>query len=340
MAKKININPNDFEPIVVNGCLVEANTIYEIVAKEPSDKSPDIYTRLGSVKERFPGVGNTASLAQGDSGFFDASPIFNTIDGVKNNWIKRKELADKYFEIFAEPMKNYISEIQRIRIPTDDEFFDKHYPGGYFSTEIGEGKQFNTANPKERFKLYIALIDGQLAMKGKRTDEEKEVGLKDELDMFHQDAQYCYQSLTEKKSKGELMAELEMTASFEFGNLLRSDKNVLIGLLSYINIPIKKEISLSELNTIYKLKIESEPRKLKEFMGIMDLYKENPKQLIEEIDLLDKLKSKKGRELVTKQGSSFYMDEIVLGSNMKSVAATLLKPESVDLLKKFYLNFD
>ena len=97
---------------------------------------------------------------------------------------------------------------------------------------------------------------------------------------------------------------------------------------------------LKELNTIYKLKIESEPRKLKEFINIMDLYKENPKGLIEEIDLLDKLKSKKGRELVTKQGSSFYMDEIVLGSNMKSVASTLLKPESVDLLKKFYLNFD
>ena len=340
MAKKININPNDFEPIVVNGCLVEADTIYEIVAKEPSDKSPDIYTRLGSVKERFPGVSNTASLAQGDSGFFDGSPIFNTIDGVKNNWIKRKELADKYFEIFALPMKNYISEIEKIRVPTDNEFFDKHYPGGYFSTEVGEGKQFNTANPKERFKLYIALIDGQLAMKGKRTDEEKEEGMKDELDMFHQDAQYCYISMSDKKSKTELVAELEMESSYEFGNLLRSDKDILVGLLSYINIPVKKDISKAELNSLYKTKIESDTRKLKEFIEILKTYKEKPKALAAEMDLLEKLKSKKGRELVTKDGSSFYLNDVVLGSNLKSVVSTLLKPESIDLLKQFYLNFD
>ena len=91
---------------------------------------------------------------------------------------------------------------------------------------------------------------------------------------------------------------------------------------------------------MYKLKIESDHRKLKEFMAILNTYKEKPKELAEEIDLLEKLKSKKGRELVIKDGSSFYMDDIVLGSNMKSVASTLLKPESVDLLKKFYLNFD
>ena len=340
MAKKINVNPNDFEPIVVNGCLIEANTVYEIVAKEPSDKSPDVYIRLKSVKERYPGVGNSCSLTQSDSGFFDGSPIFNTIDGVKNNWVKRKELADKYFEIFALPMRNYISEIERIRVPTDNEFFDRNYPTGYLSATVGEAIQFNTANPIDRFKLYIAIIEGQLSMKGKRTEEEKEMGLKDETDMFHQDTQYSYISLSDNKSKKEIAAELEMETAYEFGNLLRSETELLKGMLNYINVPVKKDASKAEMNTLYKTKIESDTKKLKEFMGILETYKKTPKQLKEEIDILEKLNSKKGRELISKDGSSFYFNNTVLGSNLKSVASTLLKPDNQDFLKQFYLNFD
>lgn len=340
MAKKVSINPNDFDPIIVNGCLIEPNTVYEVTAKEPSDKSPDVYTRLGSVKERYPGVSNTVSLTQSDTGFFEGSPIFNSIDNVKNNWVKRKELADKYFEVFALPMRNYISEIERIRIPTDNEFFDRNYPSGYFTVTVGEGYQFNTANPVDRFKLYIAISEGQLSMKGKRTQEEKEEGLKDELDMFHQDAQYSYVSISDKKTKKEQRAELEMESSYEFGNLLRSNQDVLIGLLSYINITVKKDISKAELNSLYKTKIEEDPTKLKEFIKILKDYKTNPKQLTAEIDLLEKLKSKKGRELIHKDGSSYYMNDTVLGSNLKSVVSTLLKQDNEDLLKQFYLKFD
>ena len=107
MAKRvINKNPNDFEPIVVNGCLIEPNTVYEVVAKEPSDKSPEDYRKLGSVKERFPGVSNTVSLTQSDSGFFEGSPVFNTIEGLKNDWIKRPQVADEYFEIFCKATSN------------------------------------------------------------------------------------------------------------------------------------------------------------------------------------------------------------------------------------------
>lgn len=340
MAKKINLDPNHFDPIVVNGCLVEPNTTYEIVAKEPSDKSPDIYKRLGSVKERFPGVANNITLTQGDTGLFDGSMIFNTIDGAKNNWVKRKELADLYFKIFVEPMKNYISEIERMRVPTDEEFFNRAYRTGYLTVNVGEGIQFNTANPIDRFKLYIAIIEGQLSMKGKRTQEEKEEGLKDELDLYHQDAQYSFVSISDRKSKTEQSAEIEMEASYEFGNLLRAEFDTLVGLLNYINISIKKDISKAELNTLYKLKIESDPRKLKEFVEILKTYKDNPKQITAEIDLLDKLKSKKGRELIHKDGSSFYFNDIVLGSNFKSVVSTLLKPENQDLVKQFYLNFN
>lgn len=340
MAKKIVRNPNEFEEIVVNGCLIEPNTVYEIVSKEPTPDSPPVYHDLASVKERFPGVGNSTSLSQQDSGFFEDSPVFNKYVEIKNDYGKRKELADKYFEIFAEPMKTYIPDIERIRIPTDSVFFDDNYPKGYMSVVIEEGVQFNTANPVDRFRLYIAIIEGEIVMKGKREPEEKELGLKDELDRYGSNAQFAYISMNQSKTKKEQQAEIEMEASYRFGELLRSDKNSLVGMLNYINIPVKVDISKPELNTLYKTKIEVDKKKLKEFIEILAQYDSRPRELKTEFDLLDKIKSKKGRELIQKDGSSYYYGDKVLGSNLKSIVSMLMKPENEDILKEFYFNFD
>lgn len=338
-TKKVTRNPNDFEPIVVNGCLIEPNTIYEIVPKEPSNSSPEIYKKLGSVKERIPGVSNSASLSQSNTGFFDDSPSFSRNDFARNDWAKRAELADLYYNIFAAPMRSYIPEIERIRVPTDNEFFDNAYLTGYLTVKIGEGIQFNTANPVDRFKLYIAAQEGELSMKGKRTEEEREIGLKDETDIFNQDAQYAYISISERKNKKESIAQQEMEASYKFGEMLRKDKNTLIGILSYINVPVKKDASTAELNTMYKTSIEGDNLKLKEFVTMIERYEESPSDMKNEFELLDKVKSKKGRELIQKEGSSFYFKDIVLGSNYKSVVATFLKEDNADLLKDFYLNY-
>ena len=71
MAKKIIRNPNDFDPIVVNGCLIEPNSVYEIVPKTTvASNVPEIYRTLDSIKERIPGVSNTITLTQSDTGFF------------------------------------------------------------------------------------------------------------------------------------------------------------------------------------------------------------------------------------------------------------------------------
>jgi hypothetical protein len=346
MAKKLTQdttlvrNPNDFEPIVVNGSLVEPNTVYEIVSKDPSDNTPPIYQELGATKERMPGVSNTITLTQGDSGFFSSSPIFNKFDGVRNDWKKREELAQLYYDVFAAPLKMYISEIEKIKIPTDDEFFDKNYPQGHFTVNVGEGVQLNTGNPIERFKLYVALIEGELCMKGKRDEEEKELGLKDEHDMYNQDAQYAFISITERKNKKEQQAEIEMEASFRFGELVRGDKDLLTSMLTYINVPVKKEFSRAELNSLYKTKIENDRAKLKEFVLILEQLDARPNELKIEFELLEKVKSKKGRELIHKEGSAYYFNEVVLGSNLKSVVASLMKRENEEILKQFYFNFE
>ena len=144
----------------------------------------------------------------------------------------------------------------------------------------------------------------------------------------------------ERKSKKEQQDEIEMEAAYRYGQLLRESKDSLVGILTYINIPVRKDTPKAELNSLFKTKIEADKRKLKEFVEMIKKYDESPKQLNIEFELLDKLKSKKGREIVLKEGSSYYFNEVVLGSNLKSVVSTLLKPENAEILKEFYLNFD
>lgn len=339
MAVQKRKNPNDFDPIVINGCLIEPDTIYEIVPKEPGASSPESYIELGSTKERIPGVGNTVSLSQSDTGFFSASGIFSRDEKLKNDWNAREKMADEYYRIFAEPLKMFIADIEQIRVPTNDEFFNKNYDRdgkNLFSVTVGEGKQFNTANPLSRFQLYIAVIEGEVVMKGKREEEERALGLRDEGDtVFSGDAQYAYVSITNRKSKKEQIAELEMECAYKFGDLLRKEKDLLVGMLQYVGVPVLKSATKAELNTSYKKNIEGNREKTKAFFEVLEKYEKEGKNFKTEIEILERLKTKKGREAVNKEGSTYYMGDIPLGSNPKSIAAILMKDP--DLLKSFYI---
>ncbi|MDR1019020.1 MAG: hypothetical protein LBM02_10020 [Lachnospiraceae bacterium] len=330
-------NPNDFDPIVINGCLIEPNTIYEIVPKDPNVSSPEIYKDLMSVKERMPGVSNTVSLSQENTGFFAASIIFNKDERIKNDWSEREKKADELYKVFAEPLRMFIADIEQIRVPTNDEFFDKNYDRdgkNLFSVTIGEGQQFNTANPLSRFQLYIAIIEGEVAMKGKREDDEKELGLKDENDIYHSDAQYSYVSIINRKSKKEQTASEEMESIYRFGELLRKDKELLVGMLQYIGVPTMITATDLELNTSYKKNIDGNREKIRAFLDVLERFDRYGETFRKEIKLLERLKTKKGREAIVKDGSTYYMGDVPLGSNPKSVVATLMKDDS--LLQTFY----
>lgn len=340
MAKNIRSKQSgSFEPIVVMGCLIEPNTVYEVVPREPNDKAPEIYREMGSMKERHPGVSNSVDLTQGNTGFFPDSPSFNNTD-YRSDWKKRADMAKRYYEVFAEPMKMYLPEIERIKVPTDNDFFDKAYVTGMLTADVGEGIQFNTENILDRFKLYVAIQEGQLAMKGKRTDEERKEGLKDEWDPVNQDAQYCYISITERKVKKEQDAQVEMDTVFRFMDLLRKDKEVLSQMLSYIGIKVSPEAPDAAFNVAYKNNIESNKSKFKDFLFILERFDSDSVGLKRELDLLAKVVSPKGKELIKKDGVYFYYKGTSLGSNSKSMVAALMKPENADLLKSFELDYD
>lgn len=340
MAKKKN--PNDFDDIVVKGCLIKANTVYEIVSKTPPDNSPELLVKLKSMKMRTPGMGNTVTLTQSDTGFFPASPCFTDNKITQNDWSERERLSNLYYKVFAEPMKMYISEIDRIKTPADNEFFDKFYATEYSSVTIEEGMQFDTSNPSDRFRLYIAIQEGQLTMKGKAKPEQVELGILGENNHLAPDAQYCYISLSETKSKQELDSELDMNSSYTFGRLLREDRDILISLLNYISIPVKSDASQAELNSLYKVSIENRKDKMNELLRHVSRYdsKDTKSQLLKELEIHDMIRSKFGRKLLISEHNTFYFRGVPLGSNNRSIVASLVKEENEDLLKEFKLAYN
>lgn len=334
MAKKSS-NPNDFDPIVVNGCLIEPHTIYEIVNKKPSGQINPAYIEIGSVKERFPGVSNVITLCHADTGFFEGSPIFNVIPETKKDYGKRQEYADKFYKIFAEPLRNYVSEIERIRIPSDAEFFKKLYAQGYLTVDIREGVQFNTSNPLDRFRLYVAILEGELVMQGVRTEEEREMGAVNEGDITKSDVQYCYVSVNKRKSTAEETALLEADTQYRFRDMSLKQKELLQDILFYMGVTVDKDYSDKELVSIYKTKIEKNKSKFKELVSCFEKLDNDGVLFETEMSLIRKLRDSNISSVLSKQGGVYYLGEVPLGSNHKSVVASLLKEGNEELYEKF-----
>ena len=172
-------------------------------------------------------------------------------------------------------------------------------------------------------------------MKGVREDDEKEKGLRDESDILNNDAQYAYVSISNRKNKTEQNAELKMECIYRFGELLRKDKDLLVGLMQYVGVPALKSATKGELTATYNKNVDGNREKTKAFADVLEKLDKEPENFKKEIEILDRLKTKKGREAVVKDGSTYYMGDAPMGSNHKSIAATLLKDE--DLLKTFYI---
>lgn len=339
MAKKIK--SNSFEDIIVNGCLIEADTVYEIVPRNPVGSVPTEYKQMGSSKERVPGVTNMVTLSPFTTGFFMNSDIFNRDPVIRSDWDKRAAKAEKLFNTFAEPMRMYIPDIDRIKYPSDDEFFDKYnsdFINKYLMVDIGEGVKFDTSNPIQRFKLYIAIVEDQLVMKGRRTEEERQLGLRDEGDVAFGDAQYAYVSTKEKKNKIQTKAISKMESSFRFATMAKNDKDLLIRILNYIGIPTQSSASTADLYVLYENSIEGNIDKQNAFVNILERYDENPSSFDRELDLLAKLNSRKGGNIVSPVNGILYMGDVPLGANLKSAAQKLIEDPS--LMEIFEARFE
>lgn len=324
----------DFEKngIVVNGCHIKAKTIYTISDKAPT-AAPDVYMhKLGSEKEKFPGIGNSVTFGTYndlyDTGFHGSSYVFTKMK-IKS-YEEKEILAKKLYVIFGEPISHLISPSDREKLldPIAYEFFErKSRDDKYFkllNVKISDGLQFDTNNPKDRFLFYIAVLADAIVEKGQRTKEERLAGASNETDVVKTTTQYTYKQGKTKNSRQDelLLAEIQATESFSI--LKYENRDTLIKLLNYsipnVSLSVKDDDDTVRLSFNYQVINHSDKyKRIDRFNKFYKLYQEDKSKLENIFTVYD---------ILVKNKSTFIKDGKVTVDN-KSLGSLKAAPELI-----------
>lgn len=324
--------------IIVNGCIIEDNTIYEVSARSPRvDNAPSYYRdpKYDSVKEKMPGVSNTFSFGadmQGlyNTGFHQNSVVFNNDKEVANDWNKREKKSKELFNFIMKPLQHLILDVDRAKEPLNYDFFeDEDLYRNFFKVELNSHTTFNTSNPKDKLALYISIITNNICMVGKRSQEEKDLGLRDEDSYGDVSTQYVYTSIKNQKSKSEKNTESEFDATYNFGFYLKQDRELLISILNNLGLGLRKDVEDVRLKTVFKTQVLNSLDNINKFNRLVNDYEKDPKTFNKLAEITAKVNSPASRKAITKDGKTWYMGEVPLGSNKKSVIDKLYKDEAL-----------
>ena len=316
----------DFEKngIVVNGCLIKAKTIYTISDKTPV-AAPEVYMhKLGSEKEKFPGIGNSVTFGTYndlyDTGFHPSSYVFSRMK-IKS-YEEKEILAKKLYVIFGESIAHLISPADREKLldPIAYDFFervtrdDKYFK--LLNVKVTDGLQFDTNNPKDRFHFYISVLADAVVEKGTRTKEERALGTSSETDITKSNAQYTYKQGKVKNSRQDelLLAEIQATESFSI--LKYENRDTLIKLLNYaipnVSLSTKDDDDIVRLSFNYQVVNHSDKyKRIERFNKFYKMYQEDKSRLENIFTVHDILIKNKSTFL--KEGK-VTVDNKVLGS--------------------------
>ena len=328
--------------VIVNGCIIEDNTIYEVNARSPRmDNAPSYYRdpQYDSVKEKMLGVSNTFSFGadmQGlyNTGFHQNSYIFNNDRDIANDWTKREKKSVELFDFIMKPLKHLILNVEQAKEPMNYAFFENEdLFRDFFKVTLSSQTVFNTSNPKDKLALYISIVTGNICMYGKRSEEEKKLGMKDEDSYGDVSTQYVYSSIKNQKTKTEKNTEAEFDASYNFGFYLKQDKNLLINILNNLNLGLRNDVEDIRLKSVFKTQVLNNPDTINKFNKSIKDYEKDPKTFNKLADITAKVNSTASRKAIIKDGKTWYMGEIPLGSNKKSVVDKFYKDDA--LYQKF-----
>lgn len=324
--------------IIINGCIIEDNTIYEVSARSPrADNSLPHYRdpRYDSVKEKMPGVSNTFSFGADmnglyNTGFHANSTVFDSDKTIAHDWDKRGKKAKELYDYIMKPLQHLILDVARAKEPLNYEFFeDEDLYRNFFKVDLHSQKVFNTSNPKDKLAMYISIITNNLCMVGKRTEDEKKLGLRDEDSFSDLNTQYVYSSIKNKKTKVEKNTESEFDATYNFTHYLKQDKDTLVSVLNSLKLGLKSNITDTRLKSIFKTQVLNNPESINKFNKLIEDYEKDPETFNKLSEITSKVNSPSSRKAITKEGKTWYMGETPLGSNIKSVVDKFHKDEAL-----------
>ena len=207
--------------------VIKSNTIYTVIPK-PDPNAPDGFKEHGTTKLIHPDVTNTVAapfnvdMDVWDTGFYSFSPCLHGMtDSEKNAHVKnvQKHIVKKVEEIRGEGVLHHSAK---------NNFFDD------FPITLYNKVSFNTAEPLQLLGLYLVILGKELAPK-------EYVG----HPLFKKAAYQVVNREKEISNKQQIGID-KSRAIGEFYGLLKSDKDKLSIILTYLNI---SSTSIDDENT-------------------------------------------------------------------------------------------
>lgn len=205
---------------------------------------------------------------------------------------------------------------------TNNEFWDK------YRYELKTYASFNTEDPKSRFDLFHALVQGKLC----------EVGEKDSI---LQRANYTIRNIEAVKSTEDLRLEDKYSATTDFLTLLKGDREKLNSILEWIQMSDVSSMDEGVLRSTF-LRSFDNPKTgydfARRFLEGLKMYdSDNGKKQMEFFRIAQKLVIK---NKIDKKHGALYLDGTLLGNTVKEVSLKALsQPDMADLLYKSYTKY-
>ena len=322
--------------IIVNGIEIKKGEKYQVVPKQPGTDSPEVYQEIGSEKSLNPGVSNgycwvyDGSLRRWDTGFYPESPYFT------RNRIQYEDATK-----LAKQYKDFVLGSYKTLQPSEkfedtSEENSKFFESEEFSGRITVGRVFDTANPIHLMGLYMAILSGSLAPKGKRSVDEVRLGLGSEMDARYRGAQYSLVNNSKVLSREEEEIFEKNQAIGSFTNFLTTDKKTAVALMNYEGLRVTKDMNDMKRNTTFnKFLIEGGHLKIKGWNETVKKFVEDEKEFKNELQIIEYLRNEGGYKLLEADGDDYKFMGVKLGQkkNFKGIAKKIA--ETPEIQKEF-----
>lgn len=311
------------EVINIHGFSIRKGVIYEVVEKLDAD-APKGFQEYNTTKYLFNTTYNDESVVY----FNDITKSWDT-GLTENSVMLQKAIPDekaraavirKLHEHIVEPIEK-LQGAGALRQTADNDDYWLN-----FRIRVARGESFNTDNPIELYQLYLLIV-------GKKLTPKEMVS-----HPAFKKSQYVVVDREEAYNRKADKATRRMTAIGRFYQLLSSNKETLVHILNYINIPAKVTQDDSVLMMSFERFIDDKNNSFqndKIFNEAVDF--QGTKAGSEEINIFNKLKelhSKGNKNLEIKAGQ-VSIDGTYVSNSLKSAAEVIRKDKEI---KKLYIS--
>lgn len=305
----------------VNNIDIKSNTIYQVTDKYDAD-APEGLKKLGMSKMPQLGIAEIEPCifhekkGVWDTGFFEQSPCYT---GKKDNEIKT--LVNTLNTHIVKPYERNAGD-GKLNHQRGNAEWDK------FGVKLYTGRTFNTNEPQDLLDLYIAVLHNHVVRK------------EDSGQHFAMKAKYC---LINKEEATTVKDERRLNKADAIGSyysMLHTDREKLMYTLEYIGIISTHEIEDKVLTSIFMEYVEGGKNAHENVKRVNDAFSLSTSESgYDEICMHSTLSNlvKKGK--IQKIRSEFYIDDTLLGGNIKEAVFRVVKtPELRSLVNS--LTFD